>query len=66
MWTEICKILNVNPDDSNPKWNPKNYQQIDLCKEKLKELLGNKKDAEEIIEMALVGELSILKNKYPY
>lgn len=66
MWNEICKILNVNPNDSNPKWNPANYKRVESCIEKLTELLGNKEDAEEIIEMALVGELSILKNKYPF
>lgn len=66
MWKEICKILKVSPNEPNPKWNPKKYETVENAISKLTALVGNEGDAKEIVELAMIGELSILKNKYPY
>lgn len=61
-YTQICKILKV--DRNNPRYNPKKFETILNHIEEINLIIKNKKEAEEIVNLAQVGEFSILSTIY--
>lgn len=66
MWYEILEILEISSNNIHLEWNPKSWEEVEEKRAKLTELLGSYEDATEVVNLAMIGELTILTNKYPY
>ena len=63
MYEEIMKILGLSSADTS--YEPKKWADVEKAEILLTELIGDEGKAKEIIGLAMVGELSIVKLMYP-
>ena len=61
-FNQICSILKVNPN--RPKYNPKSSQTLFKHIDQINQIIHNKKEAEEIVNFAQIGEFSLLRIMY--
>ena len=61
-YSQICEILGV--DENNPRYNPKKYETILKHIEQINAIIDNKKEAEDIVNYAQVGEFGFIRLTY--
>ena len=61
-YREICRILKVN--ELEPRYNPKRYETVLKDIEIINSIVENKKEAEDIVNLAQIGEFGLLRIIY--
>ena len=64
MWLRILEILQIPLEQFNMEWNSATWGEVEEKKKKLIGLLGNEDKANEVINFAMIGELSLIRYKY--
>jgi hypothetical protein len=61
-YSDICRVLKVDPQ--KPSYNPKNLEILFEHIEQIDSIIDDKKEAEEIVNLAQIGEFGLLRIMY--